>query len=92
MGTGSGICAIFAARRGYRATAIDLNPEAVRCAKTNPKALRIIVSLMGFYMHLGPFAQHVMRQIDARIAALDAMPPALTGAAMAAPADAAMLH
>lgn len=35
MGTGSGICAIFAARRGYRVTAIDLNPEAVRCAKTN---------------------------------------------------------
>jgi methylase of polypeptide subunit release factors len=35
MGTGSGICAIFAARRGYRATAIDLNPDAVRCARTN---------------------------------------------------------
>jgi release factor glutamine methyltransferase len=35
MGTGSGICAIFMARRGYRTTAVDLNPEAVRCAKTN---------------------------------------------------------
>jgi release factor glutamine methyltransferase len=35
MGTGSGICAIFAAQRGYRVTAIDLNPEAVRCATTN---------------------------------------------------------
>src|SRR5690242_18663532 len=35
MGTGSGICAIFAAQRGYRVTAIDLNPEAVRCARTN---------------------------------------------------------
>jgi HemK-related putative methylase len=35
MGTGSGICGIFAAKRGYRVTAVDLNPEAVRCAKIN---------------------------------------------------------
>jgi HemK-related putative methylase len=35
MGTGSGICAIFAARRGFRVTAVDINPEAVRCARTN---------------------------------------------------------
>jgi HemK-related putative methylase len=35
MGTGSGICAIFAARNGYRVTAVDLNPEAVRCARIN---------------------------------------------------------
>jgi HemK-related putative methylase len=35
MGTGSGICAIFAARQGYRVTAVDLNPEAVRCARIN---------------------------------------------------------
>ena len=35
LGTGSGICAIFAARRGFRVTAVDLNPEAVRCARVN---------------------------------------------------------
>jgi HemK-related putative methylase len=35
LGTGSGVGAIFAARRGAKATAIDINPEAVRCARIN---------------------------------------------------------
>lgn len=35
MGTGSGAAALFAARRGFRVTAVDLNPEAVRCARIN---------------------------------------------------------
>lgn len=35
MGTGSGIGAIFAARRGAQVTAVDINPEAVRCARLN---------------------------------------------------------
>jgi HemK-related putative methylase len=35
MGTGSGVCAVFAARLGYRVTAVDINPEAVRCARIN---------------------------------------------------------
>ncbi|HLJ88240.1 MAG TPA: methyltransferase [Candidatus Angelobacter sp.] len=35
MGTGSGICGVFAARRGHRVVAIDINPEAVRCARVN---------------------------------------------------------
>lgn len=35
MGTGSGIGAVFAARRGARVVAVDLNPEAVRCANLN---------------------------------------------------------
>jgi len=35
MGTGSGVGAIFAARRGFRAIGVDLNPEAVRCARAN---------------------------------------------------------
>jgi release factor glutamine methyltransferase len=35
MGTGSGACAIFAARAGCRVTAVDVNPEAVRCAHIN---------------------------------------------------------
>lgn len=35
LGTGTGIGALFAARRGYRVTAVDINPEAVRCARLN---------------------------------------------------------
>jgi HemK-related putative methylase len=35
MGTGSGVGAIFAARRGARVVAVDINPEAVRCARLN---------------------------------------------------------
>jgi release factor glutamine methyltransferase len=35
MGTGSGAAALLAARRGWRVTAVDLNPEAVKCARIN---------------------------------------------------------
>lgn len=35
LGTGTGIGAIFAARRGARVVATDINPEAVRCARVN---------------------------------------------------------
>lgn len=35
LGTGSGIGSVFAARRGFRAVAVDVNPEAVRCARIN---------------------------------------------------------
>jgi release factor glutamine methyltransferase len=35
LGTGSGIGAIFAARRGYDVIGVDINPEAVRCARIN---------------------------------------------------------
>jgi release factor glutamine methyltransferase len=35
MGTGSGLGAVFAARMGYRVTAVDINPSAVRCARIN---------------------------------------------------------
>jgi HemK-related putative methylase len=35
MGTGSGIGAVFAARRGARVIAVDINAEAVRCARIN---------------------------------------------------------
>lgn len=38
LGTGSGAGAVFAARRGFRVTAVDLNPEAVRCARINALA------------------------------------------------------
>ena len=35
LGTGSGVGALFAARRGFRVVAVDINPEAVRCARVN---------------------------------------------------------
>ncbi|HEV8579344.1 MAG TPA: methyltransferase [Thermoanaerobaculia bacterium] len=35
LGTGSGIGAVFAARRGFQVVAADLNPDAVRCARLN---------------------------------------------------------
>lgn len=35
MGTGSGLCAIRSAQLGARVVAVDVNPEAVRCAQIN---------------------------------------------------------
>jgi release factor glutamine methyltransferase len=35
LGTGSGICALAAARRAARVTAVDINPAAVRCLEAN---------------------------------------------------------
>lgn len=35
LGTGSGICAIVAARHARRVVAVDINPAAVRCARVN---------------------------------------------------------
>ena len=35
LGTGSGVGAVFAARRGFQAVAVDVNPQAVRCARIN---------------------------------------------------------
>jgi radical SAM superfamily enzyme YgiQ (UPF0313 family) len=53
-----------AGREQFWATFVD-------CAKSNPAALRSIVSLMALYLHLGPFAQRVIATIDARLAELD---------------------
>ncbi len=35
MGTGSGVGAIVAARRGFRSVGVDINPAAARCARIN---------------------------------------------------------
>jgi radical SAM superfamily enzyme YgiQ (UPF0313 family) len=40
------------------------------CASTNPRALRLIVMLMAFYLHLGPFSRKVMGTIDRQLAGL----------------------
>jgi release factor glutamine methyltransferase len=37
MGTGSGVCALFAARQVRRVVAVDINPAAVRCAAINAR-------------------------------------------------------
>lgn len=37
MGTGSGVCAIFAARHARHVVAVDINPAAVRCARINAR-------------------------------------------------------
>jgi release factor glutamine methyltransferase len=41
MGTGSGIGAVFAAQHTERVTAVDINPEAVRCAQINALLNRV---------------------------------------------------
>jgi HemK-related putative methylase len=35
LGTGSGVAAVFAARRGFQVVAVDVDSEAVRCARIN---------------------------------------------------------
>lgn len=41
MGTGSGVCAVLAARHARRVVAVDINPEAARCAKINALLNRV---------------------------------------------------
>jgi len=51
----------------------------------NPGALRIIVTLMTLYTHLGPFSRFVIREIDRRIEALDHSVPAAVATRVAEP-------
>jgi radical SAM superfamily enzyme YgiQ (UPF0313 family) len=54
---------------------VDCMPEAREilqetmryCASTNPRALRLIVTMMAIYLHLGPFSRRVMAELDRRI-------------------------
>jgi Domain of unknown function (DUF4070)/Radical SAM superfamily len=41
------------------------------CMNTNPGALRAVVTLMGFYLHIGPYARYAVQQIDIQIEALE---------------------
>jgi radical SAM superfamily enzyme YgiQ (UPF0313 family) len=41
------------------------------CASINPDALRHVVVFMAFYLHLGSFSRHVIRQIERRIDELE---------------------
>jgi hypothetical protein len=48
----------------------------IHCAKQNPNSLRTIVTLMAFYLHLGPFSRRVIEQIEQRISGLELTLPA----------------
>lgn len=41
MGTGSGVCAVFAARHARRVVAVDINASAARCARINALINRV---------------------------------------------------
>jgi len=43
-------------------------------AATNPASARYIVTLMAFYLHLGPFSRYVIERIEQKIEELDAGP------------------
>ena len=47
----------------------------IQCATENPNSLRTIVTLMAFYLHLGPFSRHVIEQIEHRIAEIETVSP-----------------
>ena len=51
-------------------------PIIVECGKTNPSSWRYILTLMAWYLHLGPFSRNVMEEIDLRIAELEVESPA----------------
>ncbi len=45
LGTGSGVLAVFAARRGARVTAVDVSRRAVLCARANAALSRLPVTV-----------------------------------------------
>lgn len=49
----------------------------IQCASSNPQWARIIVLLTAFYLHLGPFSRHVIRQIELRLDRPQDIPPQL---------------
>jgi radical SAM superfamily enzyme YgiQ (UPF0313 family) len=41
------------------------------CVSSNPNSVRGIVTLMAFYLHVGPYSRYVIKQIDAQIEDLE---------------------
>ena len=39
----------------------------IECASNNPQWARIVVLLTAFYLHLGPFSRHVIRQLEQQL-------------------------
>ena len=57
--------------------------------KQNPNSVRAIVTLMAFYLHVGPYSRYVMKQIDRQIEDIEQgrfVAPALLPAAAPEPA------
>ena len=42
-----------------------------KCMSINPNSVRGIVTLMAFYLHVGPYSRYVMKQIDRQIEELE---------------------
>jgi len=58
------------------------------CMKNNPGALRAVVILMAFYLHIGPYTRFAINEIDEQIAALEQgrfVPPQLLPPAQSQP-------
>jgi hypothetical protein len=53
----------------------DLGPHfwrtIVDCLRRKPRNLEFVVPMIAFYLHLGTFAQYLIRELDQQIAALD---------------------
>ena len=41
------------------------------CMSSNPQSVRAMVTLMAFYLHVGPYSRHVIKQIDRQIEELE---------------------
>lgn len=41
------------------------------CARHNPAALKSVISMMGLYLHLGPYSRYVSARIKEQIAEID---------------------
>ena len=41
------------------------------CLNTNPSAIRAVVTLMAFYLHIGPYTRYAIAQLDRQIEALE---------------------
>ena len=41
------------------------------CACTNPRALEYVVMMIVIFLHVGPFAAHVIADLETQIAAID---------------------
>jgi hypothetical protein len=55
----------------------------VRCYQINPRAVRQTVALLSIFLHLGPYARHIIGETEKAIAEIDAgefTPPSLVPA------------
>ncbi len=55
-------------------------------ARHNPMALEFVAVLIVFYLHLGPFAEYVIQELDRQIDAIDKKPRRKPAPMLATPA------